>query len=73
MESRLRSDERKLYGERHEAVNHCNISTIESHGLSLIIHANAGTPLHSAAEQKLVPSHVETKPETILWTEVNAC
>jgi len=44
MDSRLGSDERKLFGEHRTVVNHCSISTIEPHGLSLIIQANAGTP-----------------------------
>jgi len=44
MDSRLGSDERKLFGEHRAAVNHGSISTIEPHGLSLIIQANAELP-----------------------------
>jgi len=44
MDTRLRKDERKLFGEQRATVNHCSISTIQPNGLSLIIQANAGPP-----------------------------
>jgi len=54
--------------EHRTAVNHCSISTIEPHGLSLIIQANAGSPT-AQLNRAPVPSFVELETSMVSTKE----